>query len=110
MGKGYFEITPELFESALLLPEGMKILKVNQHVKFDFDLYSVMVEHPDIPDREEGELLPRVVLTYQKLYDKVAGEDVSILSVWTTKDDRCASPITLEDLNKMFERIDEKPE
>jgi len=103
MGKGVFEITPELLESVLLLPEGMKILKIEQDQHyFNYDTYLVMVEHEDIPDKEECERLPRVELTYQKLYDEDTDKSEVILSGWTTREERPSRPITPEELGKMF--------
>ena len=86
MGKGIFEITPDLLESVLLLPEGMKIIKIQQNHRFERDVYSVMVGHDDIPTREPGDLLPRIRLEYRTYYDEQSTMRQTVLSDWKAVD------------------------
>ena len=108
MGKGIFEITPELLESVLLLPEGMKILKIQQDHKFNYDTYLVMVEDEHIRRVEPGKQLPEIKLEYKTYYEAGSDKGETRLSGWTTV--HTSNPlvsidhprITPEELSEMF--------
>ena len=108
MGKGTFEITPELLASVLLLPEGMKIIKIQQDHKFNYDTYLVMVEDEHIRSVEPGKRLPEVKLEYTTRYEAGSEKGETYLSGWTTV--HTANPlvsidhprITPEELSKMY--------
>jgi len=65
MSKGIIECKGPYVEGAVLLPEGMTIININLHYKWDSDDYLLMVEHPDIPERGQFNMfLPWVMISY----------------------------------------------
>jgi len=90
MGRGFFEITPELLESVLLFPEGMRILNIRKCDKIENserDVYHVVVEDEHIFNTKPRTEMPRVMLEYESRYDYDGKKIDTILSGWTTKRD-----------------------
>lgn len=62
MGKAVIPLTGQFLESALMLPDGMRIKGYNGNMMWDsVDLY---VESPDLPDVPEGVMATRLPISY----------------------------------------------
>jgi hypothetical protein len=66
MGRAIVPLTGQFLESALMMPEGMKILGYRDNMMFDsIDIY---VESPDLPETPEGTQAPRLPVTFVNVH------------------------------------------
>ena len=78
MGKGILDISIELLQQILLMPEGMTIEEFYQDM--GRGQLRIFVEHVDIPASVPGDWLPRVELRYVRQHiDHVALDNWTVV-------------------------------
>lgn len=66
MGKAMFRVSEQLLPHIFLLPGGSRILDIEMTWENGYHDARVLVEHPDLPEPEEGEAWPEAMPTYRR--------------------------------------------